>query len=118
VLDNYFLTDADNKYRDQDVKITLYIPEGSIINSDRSTRNNRSWRYSSDIISHGKENQYLKILENNDVECLDCDEDDSSIEIKDEDTSLEINRDKIEYKDEEVKATIDSSGITIKSNDN
>jgi len=117
VLDNYFLTDADNKFRDQDVTITLYMPEGSVIYSDKSTRNFRSWRYSSDIISRGKENHYLKILYN-DAKCLDCDEDDSIIEIKDNEGSLEIDRDKIEYKDEEVKATIDSSGITIKSTDN
>ena len=116
-LDNYFLTDAENKFRDQDVKITLYMPEGSVIYSDESTRNFRSWRYTSDIISHGKENHYLKIRYN-DVDCLDCDEDDATIEIKDEDASFEMNSDKIEYKDGEVKATIDSSGITIKSNDN
>jgi phage shock protein PspC (stress-responsive transcriptional regulator) len=116
-LDNYFLTDVENKFRDQDVKITLYMPEGSVIYSDESTRNFRSWRYTSDIISHGKENHYLKIRYN-DVDCLDCDEDDTSIEIKAEDASFEMNSDKIEYKDGEVKATIDSSGITIKSNDN
>lgn len=117
LLDNYFLTDADNKFRDQDVRITLYMPEGSVIYSDESTRNYRSWRYTSDIISHGKENHYLKIRYN-DADCLDCDEDESIIEIKDEDASFEMNRDKIEYKDEEVKATIDSSGISIKSTDN
>ncbi|MCB0463618.1 MAG: PspC domain-containing protein [Flavobacteriaceae bacterium] len=117
LLDNYFLTDAENKFRDQDVRITLYMPEGSVIYSDESTRNFRSWRYTSDIISHGKENHYLKVRYN-DTDCLDCDDSDSIIEIKDEDASFEMNRDKIEYKDGEVKATIDSSGISIKSNDN
>ncbi|WP_347925130.1 PspC domain-containing protein [Pontimicrobium sp. SW4] len=117
VLDNYFLTDVDNKFRDQDVNITLYMPEGSIIYSDKSTRNFRSWRYSSDIISRNKENHYLKI-KYNDVECLDCDDEESIIEIKDDKGALEIDRNKIEYKDGEVKATIDSSGITIKSTDN
>ncbi len=117
MLDNYFLTNADNKFRDQDVRITLYMPEGSVIYSDESTRNFRSWRYTSDIISHGKENHYLKVRYN-DADCLDCDDSDSIIEIKDEDASFEMNRDKIEYKDGEVKATIDSSGISIKSNDN
>jgi hypothetical protein len=117
LLDNYFLTDADNKFRDQDVRITLYMPEGSVIYSDQSTRNFRSWRYTSDIISHGKENHYLKIR-HNDADCLDCDDDNKSIKIKDSDTSFEMSRDKIEYKDGEVKATIDSSGISIKANDN
>lgn len=115
ILDNYFLTNADNKYRDQDVKITLYMPAGSIIYSDESTRNFRRWRYTSDIISHGKENHYIKILDNNDAKCLDCDDEDTILEIKGEDGSLEIDKNKIEYKDEDVKATIDSSGISIKS---
>ena len=115
VLDNYFLTDASNKFRDQDVTITLYMPEGSIIYADESTRNFRSWRYASDIISRNKQNHYLKIRYN---ECLDCDDENSIIEIKDEESSLEVDRDKIEYKDSEVKATIDSSGISIKSNNN
>ncbi len=118
VLDNYFLTDADNKFRDQDVKIIVYMPEESVIYSDKSTRNYRSWRYSTDIISRGKENHYLKILENNDAKCLDCEDEESIIEIKESDSSLEVDRNKIEYKDEEVKATIDSSGITIKSTGN
>ena len=118
VLDNYFLTDADNKFRDQDVKIIVYMPEESVIYSDKSTRNYRSWRYSTDIISRGKENHYLKILENNDAKCLDCEDEESIIEIKDDESSLEVDRNKIEYKDEEVKATIDSSGITIKSTGN
>jgi phage shock protein PspC (stress-responsive transcriptional regulator) len=116
-LDNYFLTDADNKFRDQDVTITVFMPEGSVIYSDKSTHNQRSWRYGSDIISRGKENHFLKI-KYNDIECLDCEEEDSIIEIKDDEGSLEIDSDKIEYKDGEVKATIDSSGITIKSTDN
>ena len=116
-LDNYFLTDADNKFRNQDVTIILYMPEGSVIYSDKSTRNKRSWRLGSDIISRGKENHFLKI-KYNDIECLDCEEEDSIIEIKDDEGSLEIDSDKIEYKDGEVKATIDSSGITIKSTDN
>jgi len=117
VLDNYFLTEAENKFRDQDVKITLYMPEGSVIYSEESTGNYRRWRYSSDIISIGMHNHYLKI-NNNDVDCLDCDEEDTIIDIKSDDGSLEIDKNKIEYKDEEVKATIDSSGISIKSNDN
>ncbi|MCK0178129.1 PspC domain-containing protein [Flavobacteriaceae bacterium S0862] len=116
-LDNYFLTDADNKFRDQDVTITVFMPEGSVIYSDKSTRNQRSWRYGSDIISRGKENHFLKI-KYNDIECLDCEKEDSIIEIKDDEGSLEIDSEKIEYKDGEVKATIDSSGITIKSTDN
>lgn len=118
VLDNYFLTDATNKYREQDVKITLYMPAGSIIYSDESTRNYRSWRYSTDVISRGRENHFLKI-KYDDVECLDCEkEEEEEEQDNDEGNSLEIDQDKIEYKGDEVKTTIDSSGIRIRSNNN
>lgn len=119
LLDAYFLTDASNKFRDQEVEVILYLPEGSIIIIDDNTYSfhSNSSRYR-DIIDHGNEEHYLRIVED-DVICLDCGSDSTKvIEIKDDDASFEMNSDKIEYKDSEVKATIDSSGIKIKSTDN
>lgn len=119
LLDSYFLTDAENKFRDQEVEIILYLPEGSIINADGNTYSyHRNYGHYRDIIDNGYENQYLKIIKD-DVICLDCGEDTKSkLIIKDNNSSLKIDNNGIEYKDEEVKATIDSSGISIKSKDN
>ena len=119
LLDGYFLTDATNKFRDQEVEVVLYLPEGSIINIDNNTYSfhTNSSRYR-DIIDNGDEEQYLKVIRD-DVICIDCGvEDGTIIEVKDDDSSFEMDRDKIEYKDSDVKATIDSSGISIKSTDN
>jgi hypothetical protein len=32
ILDNYLLTDLKNKFRDQEIEITLYLPKGTLIN--------------------------------------------------------------------------------------
>jgi phage shock protein PspC (stress-responsive transcriptional regulator) len=120
LLDGYFLTDASNKFRDQEVEVTVYLPEGSVIKVDNNTYtfHSNTSRYR-DIIDHGDEEQYLRVIED-DVICLDCGDGETSkiIEIKDEDASFEMDKEKTEYKDSEVKATIDSSGISIKSTDN
>ena len=136
LLDGYFLTDIENKFRDQEVEIILYLPEGSIVNTNENTysfhRNSSSYR---DILDNGFEEHYLKVIKN-DLICLDCGEnnskinidlknDDSSfkldedgLEIKNSNAQLKINNDGILSETENVKATIDSNGISIKSKDN
>lgn len=72
LLDGYFITDFANKYRDQEVDIILYLPEGTILFAEDNTysfhRNTSSYR---DILNNGDESQYLRILKNK-TECLDC----------------------------------------------
>ena len=136
-LNGYFLTDSENKYRDQEIEIVLYLPEGTTLFADDNTysfhRNSSNYR---DILDNGFEGQYMKVLQD-DLICLDCPKDESfniDIDIKDENSKLKINEDGIEVKDadvkikinengvfsesESIKTTIDSSGITIKSKDN
>ena len=137
LLDAYFLTDAENKFRDQEVEITLYLPEGSIVNTNDNTYSFHSnYSHFSDILDNGLEEHYLKVIDDG-VICLDCSEEKSykvkidikndnaqfkldtdGLEIKDEDSRLKINRDSIIGETESVKTTIDSSGINIKSKDN
>jgi phage shock protein PspC (stress-responsive transcriptional regulator) len=136
LLDSYFLTDIENKFRDQEVEIILYLPEGSIVNTSENTysfhRNSSRYR---DILDNGFEEHYLKVIKN-DLICLDCGEnnskinidlknDDSSfkldedgLEIKNSNAQLKINNDGILSETENVKTTIDSNGISIKSKDN
>ncbi|MCK5400966.1 MAG: PspC domain-containing protein [Flavobacteriaceae bacterium] len=137
LLDAYFLTKVENKFRDQEVEITLYLPEGSIVNIDDNTysfhRNSSQYR---DILDNGLEGHYLKII-NDDVICLDCSKDKSykvnidikdddstfkldedGLQIKDADINIKVNRERVSGEDEDVKVKIDSNGINIKSKDN
>ena len=38
IFDNYLVTDLKNKYRDQEIEITLYLPKGTLIKPDASMR--------------------------------------------------------------------------------
>ncbi len=112
-LDGYFLTNADNKFRDQEVEVTLYLPEGSILYADGNTYSfHRNSSYYRDILDNGFEEHYLQVTDG-DVICLDCPRDDSDEVIENPD-----NEGKIEINADEVKVEIDSSGISIKSTDN
>jgi len=137
LLNNHLLTDFENKFRDQEVIITLYLPEGSVVFADENTYHfHRNRSYYDDILDNGMEKHYLKIIED-DVICLDCTEDenykvnidvndnesklkinDDGIEINDEDLNIVVDENGISGEDEDVKVTIDSEGIDIQSKDN
>ena len=138
VFDSYLLTDFENKFRDQEIEIIVYLPEGIIIDLDNNTRSFLS-HYTSDknIITYGDSNHHLKI-EENDAICLDCESrdknyevnidikdddskfklDEDGLQIKDADVNIKVNRDGVSGEDEDVKVKIDSNGIDIKSKDN
>ena len=93
-LDGYFLTDVENKFRDQEVEVVLYLPEGTTLRADDNTysfhRNSSHYR---DILDNGFEGHYMKVIQD-DLICLDCPKDKSfnvDINIKDEDSKLKIN---------------------------
>ncbi|APG59794.1 PspC domain-containing protein [Christiangramia salexigens] len=72
LLNSYFTSDAAQKYRDQEVQITLYIPEGTTIFADRNTYSfHRNTDYYGDILNNGDEGYFLKVIENETL-CLDC----------------------------------------------
>ncbi|HKK12823.1 MAG TPA: PspC domain-containing protein, partial [Flavobacteriaceae bacterium] len=135
-LDGYLSTDFENKFRDQEVYITLYLPEGATLYADNNTYSfHRNSSYYEDILENGMEEHYLKVVKDGLV-CPDCDNDDfkfkvnindkdsgvkidkHGLEIKGEDGSLKIDKHGLKGKSEDVKVNIDSSGIEISSDNN
>ena len=134
-LDAYLSTDFENKFRDQEVYVTLYLPEGSTLFADKNTYSfHRNPSYYEDILENGMEEHYLKV-EKDALNCPDCDEnfrlkidlnndnsgfkiDEDGIQLKSEDGNLIIDKDGIKGKSEDVKVKIDSNGIEIKSDKN
>jgi hypothetical protein len=134
-LDAFLSTGFENKFRDQEVYVTLYLPEGTTLYAYKNTYSfHRNPSYYDDILDNGMEEHYLKIIKDG-IDCPDCDDnfkldidihdedsgvkiDEHGIEIKGEDGSLTIDKDGIKGKSEEVKVKIDSNGIEIKSDDN
>jgi len=74
VLNGYFLTEKDNKFREQKVYIDLYVPKGQLFYLDKSTR---SFLYNvdntQDIYDRDMAKHYFRMTENG-LTCLDCDE--------------------------------------------
>ncbi len=96
LLDGFLTSDIDNKYREQEVEVVLYLPIGSILYADNNTysfhRNSSRW---SDILNNGDEEQYL-LIQNEDTKCLDCPSFEAKIESEDWETKL---NETFEYKD-------------------
>ena len=83
VLDAYYLSEFKNMWKDEEVNITFYLPEGNTVYFDNSVRNflynvdNKGDIYDKDMANH-----HFKMSDTT-LECTDCDE-----EI-DEDTIIE-----------------------------
>ena len=131
LLDSYLNTNPENKFSDQEVDVILYLPENIVVNFKNSTKSYLYYKtYTGNIVSKKQANHNLKILED-DVECLDCPEEDfqvevntpgvkindEGIEIKSDDSSLKIDDDGIKAESDDVKVNIDSNGIKIESED-
>lgn len=136
-LDSYLTTNFTNKFGEQQVELTLYLPEGTILYADENTYSyHRNRSYYDDILDNGMEEHYLQVI-TNDVICLDCTDDENykinidvrknnskfkldedGLQIKGADVNINIDKKGISGEDEDVKVDIDSSGITIKSKDN
>ena len=136
-LDSFLTSDLNNKYRDQDVRVILYLPLGSTLYPDK---NIEDFHHSSDfygnILNYGQEGNYLKINDNG-TSCENCpleqmnndsedswdneDEFDGTIDFEAGDSSdhvkIRINGKGINInKDDTNKIRIDKDGIEIQNN--
>ncbi len=134
ILDNFLLTDYDNKFRDQNVELFLYIPEGSHIDLNSNTRSFLNHYRSSDNIVSRNHASHLLLVKEDSVDCLDCTDDDEHYNVNDHDSKLKIddegiiiksddvniiiNEDGIKAEAEDVKVNINEDGIDIRSDDN
>ena len=136
LLDSYFTSPSSFGYRDQEVQITLFLPEGTILYADDNTSSfHRNYSSSGDILNSGQEGHFLKIMENEAL-CEDCiedtwDSDDDSwdndsedwdneddfnarINVNGEEMNIRVNDEGLEVNDKKAKRVrIDSNGIEI-----
>ncbi len=118
-LNGYFLSEFKNKFKEQQIDINIYLPVGSIIYLDKTTR---SFLYDVDNVQNIRDRNmpknYYKMIDNG-LECIDCDPDIFGREYKEnnEHFNLKIDKNgvKIKVKDDHNNAEvkIDKNGITI-----
>jgi hypothetical protein len=104
ILDNYLLTAVENKFRGQEVEIYLYLPKGTIFQTDESFSNfDRSDYGFFDENEYDTKNPVYRV-ETDKVRCLNCSE-----EVNDNSVSLEI-----ESGDSSASIYYDENGVLVK----
>ncbi|MGO4822433.1 MULTISPECIES: PspC domain-containing protein [unclassified Flavobacterium] len=128
ILDNYLTTDVKNKFRDQEIEITLFLPEGTLFKVDSSVRNYDRSNNEFFNLHHSSDKYLYKVFETK-VKCLDCpaDEDeysDVNVHLEDdENNSITINQNGVSIVNDTIiksnsdihELTINKDGIIIKT---
>jgi phage shock protein PspC (stress-responsive transcriptional regulator) len=100
IFDNYLITDLKNKFRDQEVEITLFLPKGTLLKPDDSMehydRSNGDF-----FLWHVDSNNDVFRVEDYKIKCLNCPKD--------------YNDDSDDNDDNETNVTINENGVTIES---
>ena len=127
LLDNYLLTAVSEKFRDQEVAIYLYLPEGMLFKVDKSAQHyNQS---NNDFFNlHYSSDDYLYKVNETQVKCLNCPDNENEYEdvetgvtedITDNDTvvttTVKVNGEVVTINQSAKKGlTINNEGVIIK----
>ncbi|MFT7335661.1 MAG: phage shock protein PspC (stress-responsive transcriptional regulator) [Porticoccaceae bacterium] len=126
ILDNYLLSELKNKFRDQEIEITLYLPEGSLFKVDSSVQNYESSNNDFFNLNYSSDKYLYKLMDNK-VKCLDCPTNENDYEDvqydEDDHTSVTINKNGISITNDTIINTqnnikelkINKDGIIIKT---
>ena len=120
ILDNYLLTEVANKFRDQEVEIFLYLPEGILLKPDTSVQN---YDRSDDSFFnlHYSSDNYIYKVENSQIKCLNCPADENEYNDVDENENgdnVEVNiTGKVTENDSITTTTVKVNGETVTVNE-
>lgn len=72
LLDGFFTTSPQNKYRDQQIEITVYVPEGTVVFMEENTTSYYGYNSEFDALSnYDNQAHHFRITKNKTL-CLDC----------------------------------------------
>ena len=106
-LDNFFTTDFENKFRDQEVHIYLYLPKGIIIYPDETVSHYLSSWNSEINIYYGDENNYYQLVDK-ELECLTCPNEEEENDTINENLTIKLNN-------KELKINVDENHLDIQT---
>ncbi|WP_452597167.1 PspC domain-containing protein [Pontimicrobium sp. MEBiC01747] len=113
-LNNYFLIANDESYKDQEIEITVYLPNGVTLFPDKSVHSYHIYRGLLSKVEEG----YHYTIENDTLNCVDCPieetEDDEfkvKVDLNGNNSKLEINDNGLEAKTENLGVKIDDNGV-------
>ena len=121
-LDDYLTTAVENKVRDQEIRTTLYVPVGIVVEFDETTRRHlsRTMRYDRDLYRSDIVDYQWQMGDDGELKCLNCPEDlDESDENKGRiiinEEGLDIN---IKDDEDSFEMKIDEEGLKINAKEN
>ncbi|UCE70403.1 MAG: PspC domain-containing protein [Flavobacteriaceae bacterium] len=123
LLDDHFTTDVDNKIRDQEVRLTLFIPEGTVLSFNSGARDymGRRTRYDQEMYRKRIVNYTWQMGPDGTLQCLNCppdtDEEDGNghIIIDEDGVDIDLKDDQDSF---EMKINEDGIRVRAKENDN
>lgn len=123
VLDDYLTTAISNKVRDQAVRITLFVPEGTVMRFGPSAKGHigRGTRYEEDLYRFDLPDYLWIMQDEGSIRCLDCPESlmqqerDQNGHIIIDENGVDIN---LGDEKDSFKMKIDEQGIRIKAGEN
>jgi phage shock protein PspC (stress-responsive transcriptional regulator) len=107
LLDNYLLSDLKEKFRDQEIEITLFLPLGTLLKMDESVRNYDQTDGDYFLWNPDFKDAVYKV-ENDKIKCQNCPNEGEEINIREE--NQQIN-------DSTITTTVSVNGevVTVKS---
>lgn len=120
-LNNYLQISGDSKFNDQEIRVNLFVPVGTVLTYDHGE--GRSWvmRADTDRDIANLDNYTWEMESDNELKCLDCPADmdydeDSNNRVRINENGIDIN---INDNDgESFKMKIDENGVRINAKDN
>ncbi|MCI4444372.1 MAG: PspC domain-containing protein [Lentimicrobium sp.] len=125
ILDNYLLTDLKEKFRNQEIEITLYLPKETLFKADSSLQD---YDRSDDeyFNLHYSSSDYIYKVENDQVKCLNCPNDENEFNDVDNTqendsvvtTTVTVNGEVVTVNKTGTKKglTVNKDGVIIKNN--
>ncbi|KAB1155040.1 PspC domain-containing protein [Flavobacterium luteum] len=106
ILDNYLITDFKSKYRDQEVQILLYLPEGTFFKPDNSVK---EYDDSDDSFFnlHFSSDEFIYKMGSSQVKCLNCPKEEN------EWNDVENSENTISKKDSITTTTVNVNGEKV-----
>ncbi|MCE2611760.1 PspC domain-containing protein [Flavobacteriaceae bacterium D16] len=123
VMNNFLTTAYENKMRDQEVRIAVYLPEGTVVQLDENTRRHlgRITRYDRDLYRSDIVTYTWEMQSNGELKCMDCPEDMDSSDEQDGAGRIIINEDGVDINinedGESFEMKIDENGVRIKADE-
>ncbi len=110
-LDGYFLTNPENKFRDQEIDIYIYLPIGTVVFTEESTKSFIQGFSENDRFGYQQTGYFVRVLENNN-ECLNC-----PIDVENEDERYEKSSDSLQNLNNSQGSWEDEVNIDLKKGD-